>query len=87
MNTRRSEWGEDKDFTAEKVRDMDLEKYNKLLTSGRRSTKDPKDAQILDIVGLAQNIADGSNKSSDKSNNSNTLREIHPKSGISHPGC
>ena len=35
---------EDKDLTEYQVRAMDLEKYNNLLTLGRWSTKDPKDA-------------------------------------------
>ena len=44
MYTRRSELEEDKDLTEYQVRAMDLEKYNNLLTLGRWSTKDPKDA-------------------------------------------
>ena len=50
---------------------MSLKNYNNLLTSGRWSTKDPKDAQILDLVGLDQKIADDSKKLSEKSNTSN----------------
>ena len=50
---------------------MDPKKYNKLLTSGRWSNKDPKDAHILALFVVAQNIADDSNKASDKSNTSN----------------
>ena len=53
METSRSEWGEYKDFTTEQVRSMDPKKYNNLLTSGRWSTKDPKDVQILSLVGMA----------------------------------
>ena len=48
---------------------MALKKYNNLLTSGRWSNKDPK---YLSILGVAQNLVDGSNKSSDKSNTSKT---------------
>ena len=48
---------------------MALNKYNNLLTSGRWSTKDPKDAQILDLVGVAQKFADKTNNSSEKYNN------------------
>ena len=47
---------------------MDLKKYNKLLASGRWSGKDPKDAHIIYLVGVSKNIADDSNKSSEKSN-------------------
>ena len=54
------------------MRDMALDNYNKLLTSGRWSKKDPKDAQILDLVGVDQNLADDSKKSSDKSNREST---------------
>ena len=50
METSRSEWEEDKDFTAQKVRAVDLKKYNNQITSGRWSTKYPKDAQILALV-------------------------------------
>ena len=50
MDTRMREWEEDKEFTSEHVRDMALEKYNKLLTSGRFSTNDTKDYHILAIV-------------------------------------
>ena len=71
METRRSEWQEDKDFTEDQVRDMDLNHYNNLLTSKRWSTKETKDAQILALVGVAQNLADDYKKSSEKSNTSN----------------
>ena len=50
---------------------MYLNKYKNLPTSGRWSIKDPKDAQILALVGVSQKIVDDSNKSSDKSNASN----------------
>ena len=50
---------------------MDLYNYNNLLTSGRWSKKYPKDDQILAQLGMAQNLADDSNKSSEKSNTSN----------------
>ena len=71
METRRSEWQEDKDFTEDQVRSMDLNNYNNLLTSERWYTKDTKDAQILALVGVAQNLADESKKLFDKSNNFN----------------
>ena len=41
---------------------MDLKNYNNLLTSGKWSTKYPKDAHILALVGLAQKLADDSKK-------------------------
>ena len=47
---------------------MALKKYNNLLTSGRWSNKYHNDAQILSLVGVAQNLADDSKKSSDKFN-------------------
>ena len=47
---------------------MTLNKYNNLLTSGRWSNKDPKDAHILSLVGLDQNLAEDSKKSYKKSN-------------------
>ena len=50
---------------------MDLKKYNNLLTSGRWSTNDTNDDKILALLGVAQNIAYDSNKSTDKSNTSN----------------
>ena len=43
----------DKEFSTEQIRAMALKKYNNLLTSGRWYTKDPKDAQILALAGLA----------------------------------
>ena len=49
---------------------MDLKNYNNPLTSWRWYNKDPKDIQILSLVGVAQNIADDSNKPSDKYNTS-----------------
>ena len=45
---------------------MALNNYNNLLTSGRRSNKDPKYDQILDIFGVDQKRADESNKSQEK---------------------
>ena len=50
---------------------MELKKYNNILTSGRWSTKYPKDAQILALVGVAQKISYYSKKPHDKSNTSN----------------
>ena len=64
---------------------MDLKKYNNLLTSGRWSTKDSKYDQILDLVGVAHNIADDSNNVSEKSNRDSTkggpayIKDIPPK--------
>ena len=37
---------------------MSLKKYNNLLHSGRWSNKDPKDAHILDLVVVAQDLSD-----------------------------
>ena len=51
---------------------MALKKYNNLLTSERWPTKDPKDAQILDLVGVAQKIMDDSKKKSENSNRGST---------------
>ena len=50
---------------------MYLKNYYNFLTSGRWSTKDPNDAQILALVGVSQKLEDDSKKSSDKSNTSN----------------
>ena len=58
METRRNAWQEYKNFTEEQVRDMALNKYNNLLTSGRWSTNYTKDAKILALVGKSQKIAD-----------------------------
>ena len=66
MDTRRSEWEEEKDFTTEQVMYMALKKYNNLITSGSWSTKDPNDDQILSLVGMSQKISDDSKKSSEK---------------------
>ena len=71
VETRRSDWEEDNNFTAVKVRYTDLNKYNNPLTSGRWYTKYTKDYNILSLVGATQKLADDSNKSSDKSNTSN----------------
>ena len=71
METKRSEWEEDKESTAEQLRFMALNKYNNLLNSWRWSNKDPKDDQILALVVVAQKLAEDSNKSSDKSTTSN----------------
>ena len=71
MDTRRSKWDEDKDFTTDQVVSMSLKKYNNLLNSGRWSNKDPKYVQILSVVLVDQNLSDNSNKSSYKSNTSN----------------
>ena len=70
METSRGEWEEEKEFTTEQVRDMASNKYNNLLTSGRCSNKDTKDAHILALVGVAKKPPEKSKKSSDKSNTS-----------------
>ena len=41
---------------------MYLKNYNNLLTSGRWSTKDPKDSQILALVLVSQKLAYDSKK-------------------------
>ena len=66
MYTRRSEWEEDKEFTAYQVSTMVLKKYKNLITSGRWYNKYPKDDQILALVGVAQKLAYDSKKSYDK---------------------
>ena len=50
---------------------MSLNSYNNLFTSERWSNKDPKDSQILSLVGVYQKLSDESKKSSEKSNTSN----------------
>ena len=62
MYTRRNEWEEDKEFTADKVISMVLKKYNRLLTSERWYNKDTNDAQILSLVWVSQKLADDSKK-------------------------
>ena len=57
------------------MRDTELNKYNDILVSGRWSTKDPKDAQILALVVVTQKLADDSNKSSYKYNRSSKKLE------------
>ena len=47
---------------------MYLKKYNNHLTSGRWSSKYPKDSQILYLVGVAHKLADDSKNISEKSN-------------------
>ena len=42
---------------------MVLKKYDNPLTSGRWSTKDSKDAQILALVGVAKKLMDDYKKS------------------------
>ena len=66
----RIEWEEDKEFTEDQMRDMSLEKHNKLITSGRWYKKDNKDNNILALLGVDQKVADDSNKRSEKSNTS-----------------
>ena len=64
MEIRRSDWEEYKELLAEQVRAMALNKYNNLLTSGRWSTKDTKDNQILALVKMDQKLAGESKKAS-----------------------
>ena len=71
IETRSSEWEEDKELTSVQVRAMVMNNYNNLLTSGRWFNKDPKDDKILALVGVAQKIVDDSKKSSEKSNKPN----------------
>ena len=54
---------------------MSLNSYNKLRTAGRYSIKDTNDVQILNLVGVAQNLADDSKNSSEKSNRGSTKGE------------
>ena len=62
MYTRRNEWEEDKEFTADKVISMVLKKYNRLLTSERWYNKDTNDAQTLSLVWVSQKLGDDSKK-------------------------
>ena len=71
MYTMRSEWGRGKYFIADQLIDMALNNYNNIFTSGRWLNKDTKDSHILSLLVVDQNLADGSNKSSEKSNTSN----------------
>ena len=50
---------------------MSLNIYNNLLTSGRWYNKDPNNARILSLLGVAQKLADYSKNLSEKSNTSN----------------
>ena len=68
METRRSDWEEDNYFTAEHESSKYLKEYSNLLTSGSWSTKYPKVAHILALVGVDQKLSDDPKKSSDKSN-------------------
>ena len=54
------------------MRAVALKNYNNLLTSGMWFNKDPKDSHIMALVVVAQNLADESNKSSEKSNRDST---------------
>ena len=94
METRRSEWEEDKEFSSEKVRATDLEKYNNLITSVRCYTKDTTYAQVLAPFGVDHNIMDDSKKTSEKYNRDARKGETsyirylppwileHPKGGV-----
>ena len=50
---------------------MALKKYINRLTYRRWTIKDPKDSQLLVLVGVAEKIMDDNNKSSDKSEGNN----------------
>ena len=54
---------------------MTLNNYNNLLTSVRWYNKNPKDYQILYLVGLSQKLVDDSKKSSEKYNRYSTKLE------------
>ena len=56
MDTSSSEWEDNNEFKSYQVRVMSMQKYNNLLTSGSSSNKDPKDDQILYLVGVAQKL-------------------------------
>ena len=71
MKTSRSEWEEDKYLTAEHESSKDLKNYSNLLTAGSWSTKYPKVAHVLALVGVDQKLAVDPKKSSDKSNTPN----------------
>ena len=62
MDTSRSDMEEEREFIIEQVISMALEKYNKLLTSGRWYKKDNKYDQILALVQVSQKLAYDSNK-------------------------
>ena len=70
MESRSIELEEDKEFTAEQVSSMAPKKYNNIITSVRWSNKYAKDAHILALVGLAQNLSDNSKNPSE-----NPIRE------------
>ena len=76
METIRSEWDKEKYLTSEKMMAVSVKNYNNFLTSGRCYNKDPKDADILALGGVSQNLADKSNKSSDKPNREPTKGDI-----------
>ena len=75
---------------------MDLNNYNNILTSWRWSNKDPKDAHILSLVGVAQKISNNPKKPSEKPIRESTkgypdyIRELppwileEPKGGVGH---
>ena len=50
---------------------MAQKSYNNLLAFRRWSNKDPKDDQILSLLGVSEKLADNSKKLSEKSNTSN----------------
>ena len=62
---------------------MPMNNYNKVPTSGRWSTKNPKYSQILDLVGVDKKLSDDLNKSSDKSNRDPTKGEQSYTSDLS----
>ena len=62
MDTRRSAREEEKEFTEEQVKAIDLKKHKKILNSGMWTNKDTNDDQILDLVGVVQKLEDDSKK-------------------------
>ena len=75
---------------------MALKKYNNILTWGRWSNKDTKDAQILALVGVAHKLANDSKITSEDPSRESTkveptyIRDIptwvleEPKVGVVH---
>ena len=61
---------------------MDLSNYKKNLTSGSWSTKDPKDAQIFDLVGVSEKLMGDKNILQEQQG----LQLIHQGRAIIHQG-
>ena len=96
MESRRSEWEKDKEFTSEQVRELALNKYENIFTSGRLYNKDPKDAHTISLVGVAQKLPNDSKKTSESPSSKSTkgdpvyVRDLPPwmmeklKLGVGH---